>query len=538
MLIVDGIIGTVRYFFESKAFLSQTITHNEARRIVEEQFARREAGFFEILESVYANHQSPYYRLLRHAGIELSDIKRLVAEKGLEATLEHLLDAGVYVTQEELKGRTPVRRTGLEFKTSPKDFDNPLGNESAVNTVSSGATGDPVRIGVPLEVIGYRAAETLFIDNADVVGRPWATWKDASIKSLLRYAKIGMPPVKVFSTVGFRWNREGLQYIVLLYVTLLASRLAGQPIPRPEVVPTNQAVRVARWLAKKVSEGTPAVLSGRMTTAVRICLAAEQHGLDIRGTLFQMSGEPFTAAKARVLADAGVSATVRYASSEMPLVGLSCGQPEDDDDVHLLELKLAMLHRDHVTPAGDAVQALIFTSLLPSNPKILINLFSGDYAKVTRRECDCALGRMGMKTHLSGIRSYEKLTGEGVTFLGGQLYDLVENVLPSRFGGHVTDYQLVEEESEDGLPKLSIVVSPRVGTVDEAAVIRTVLDNLQATHHRGGGELMAAIWSQGETLRVVRREPDELNEKIAPLRLRPRSPEPIADGSSVPVGQR
>ena len=345
------------------------------------------------------------------------------------------------------------------------------------------------------------------------------------MRSLLRYAKVGLRPEKQFMTVGLRLNRESFKYILLLYATLLATRLAGHRLHRPVVAQVGEAGKVARWLASKVAAGTPAVFGCHTAGAVRICLAAEEQGLDLTGTLFLLGGEPYTPAKARMLARAGATATVRYAMGETSMIGVSCATREDIDDVHLLEAKVAMIHREHITPAGDTVQALIYTTVLSSNPKLLLNLYSGDYATVTHRECSCFLGDMGMTTHLSTIRSYEKLTGDGVTFIGSQLFNLVEDILPRRFGGSLQDYQLVEEESDQGITRLSIVVAPGVGQVDEAAVIRCVLENLEATHHGGGGALMAEIWRQGQTLRVVRRAPDERGGKVAPLRLLPRSSE-------------
>jgi hypothetical protein len=39
-------------------------------------------------------------------------------------------------------------------------------------------------------------------------------------------------------------------------------------------------------------------------------------------------------------------------------------------------------------------------------------------------------------------------------------------VLPARFGGNPTDYQFVERERH-GLPKVSLVVSPHIGSLDQ-----------------------------------------------------------------------
>ena len=108
-----------------------------------------------------------------------------------------------------------------------------------------------------------------------------------------------------------------------------------------------------------------------------------------------------------------------------------------------------------------------------------------------------------MSTHLHRIRSYEKLTTEGNHFLGSDLHALVDEVLPGRFGGAPTDYQLVEEEVR-GLPKLSVVVGPRIGEVAEDEVLSEVLGFLR---QKPRNRLMADVWAQGDTLRVVRREP-------------------------------
>ena len=308
---------------------------------------------------------------------------------------------------------------------------------------------------------------------------------------------------------------------------LLAGLTAGRPLRSPEVVSHDAAVRIARWLSGQTARGHPAWMACHASPAVRICLAAREYGLDIGGTHFHIGAEPYTPAKARVLASVSATGTSSYSMAEAGSVGSGCSTPVELDDVHFNTDKLAMIRRPHVTPAGETVQALIYTSLLNTSPRLLLNVFSGDYATVTERDCGCILGEMGMRTHLSGIRSYEKLTGEGVTFQASELYELVEEVLPARFGGHINDYQLAEEESEQGLARVSIVVAPRVGPVDEPAIIETVLKALDASHANSGGELMAAQWRNGNTLRVVRREPESgRNSKILPLRIRPRVAEP------------
>ena len=129
------------------------------------------------------------------------------------------------------------------------------------------------------------------------------------------------------------------------------------------------------------------------------------------------------------------------------------------DEVHLLLDKVAVLQYPKVVRPGlPPVGALHLTTLLPSCPKLMLNVETDDYGVLSERDCGCPLGALGFRTHLHDIRSYEKLTSEGMSFLGGDLLTLVEELLPQRFGGGPADYQLVEEEV-GGLPKVSLVVA-------------------------------------------------------------------------------
>ena len=112
------------------------------------------------------------------------------------------------------------------------------------------------------------------------------------------------------------------------------------------------------------------------------------------------------------------------------------------------------------------------SSLRASAPLVLINVSLGDQA-TARAPCGCPLGALGWTTHLATIRSHEKLTAGGMTFLDTDLIRVLEEVLPARFGGAPTDYQLVEEEAADGRPRLRLLVHParrpgRSGTLVDA----------------------------------------------------------------------
>lgn len=350
---------------------------------------------------------------------------------------------------------------------------------------------------------------------------PVAVWRptppdSSGLNTTFRCVKVGKPPEKWFSPTTINWSNDKLRQSFFLRSTLVIGRLLGRRLPRPEFVPLEKVDTVARWLAEKKAAGTPGYLEASASAATRVCLAANDLGLDISGSVFAVGGEPYTAAKAEVIASAGARAIDRYSLTELGLVGLGCADPSELDDMHLATDKIAVIQRDKVVGAhGATVPALVYTTLHTSCPKLLLNDESGDYGTLRQRRCSCVFDELGLTTHLAGLRSYDKLTSEGVTFMGSELYKLVEEVLPARFGGHTTDYQLVEEE-EQGLPRVSVVVSPRVGKVDDEAVLATVLTALDGYYQ--WGPHMADGWRSGQTLRVVRQEPYAAGgRKVLPL---------------------
>jgi hypothetical protein len=351
---------------------------------------------------------------------------------------------------------------------------------------------------------------SLTLDTFELRGRPLAVWRAAppgfaGIGFVITHAKLGLQIERWFSQTRLT-PRDGLAREYLFTVaTLLAGRTAGRPMPFPEHVPVGEAHHVARWLADKKAAGTPAYLSTAASSGVRAALAALEHGLDIEGSFFRLGGEPFTAAKARVIERAGGRAVGNYTMTEAGRVGIACADPAALDDYHVLTDKLALIRRDRqVGRDGTSVGAFLLTTLVRSCPKLMINVDTGDYGTLVERDCGCLLGALGLRLHAVGVRSYDKLTSEGMTFTGLDLGDVVDDVLPRRFGGNPTDYQLVEQEV-DGLPKVSVVASPRVGPLDEAAVVATVLECLRDGQrvHR----MMADVWRGADTLRLVRREP-------------------------------
>jgi hypothetical protein len=470
---------------------------------------------------IYGEPRSPFRQLLLSAGVELGDAKALVRERGVEGALSRLYELGVFLTYDEAKGRRPVERAGIDRRLDSEELDNPL-RRGSPRVTSVGSRGVLRRSVLDLGDFEHLAAYTsLFATAFDLHERPAVVWRPtppgrAGLSQLVQLAKLGRAGATWYSQNEPGGENASRKDLAFLRYTLFALRRAGFEVSGPVHVPLEQARTIAARLAEDVRAGTPAEVNAPASAAVRVCLAAAEHGLDISGTFFRVGGEPLTHAKAAVLERAGCRVACHYTMSEVGRIGSACASPDALDDVHVCLDRVATIQPD-VKPGldGRPVRPLHHTTLTLSARTLLLNVDSGDYGVLEARDCGCLLARLGLPLHLHSIRSYEKLTTEGMHFLGPDLLRLIEEVLPARFGGAPTDYQLVEDE-EDGLPRVAVVVAPAVGLVDDGEVVGTVLDALGAgaAYRR----LMADVWRDGRTLRVVRRRPYSTGAgKVLPL---------------------
>lgn len=253
-------------------------------------------------------------------------------------------------------------------------------------------------------------------------------------------------------------------------------------------------------------------------SAVRICQAAKENRIDLSGAKFIIGGEPITEVKRREIEAAGGEVYPNYAFMEAGIVGLGCANAISTDDVHLLTDSFALIqHQRDVSHANVSVNAFLFTSLLATTPKILLNVESGDYGSIEDRNCGCKFEDIGLTHHIHSIRSFDKLTAEGMTFVGTEFVRIIEEVLPAKFGGSSTDYQMVEEENDKGITHMSVIVSPELGDIYDADIIQTIVAELA----KPAGRWMASdIWSQAQTFTVKRISPLTTERgKLLPLHI-------------------
>jgi hypothetical protein len=225
------------------------------------------------------------------------------------------------------------------------------------------------------------------------------------------------------------------------------------------------------------------------------------------------------APKLKAITQSGARCVPHYHFKEAGRVGMGCARPTSVDDVHFFKDGLALIPHARVVPGSEiSVPAFHFTSLLLSTPKLMVNVEVDDYGVIETRSCGCPLEEVGYTEHLREIRSFRKLTGEGVTLVGSEMIRILEEVLPTRFGGSSLDYQMVEEEDGQGLTRLTLLISPKLEIADDAAVIDVVLDALGRNNL--AGQLTRGIWTQARTLRVKRQDPIWTSRgKLMPLHL-------------------
>jgi hypothetical protein len=219
---------------------------------------------------------------------------------------------------------------------------------------------------------------------------------------------------------------------------------------------------------------------------VRLSVAAREAGVRLDGLTFCLQSEPLTGARHDHITAAGAGRVVHYTSIEMSGIASSCAASSQADDLHVFTDRYAVIERERPLIAdaagrggdGATVQALLLTTLTPDIATVSFNTEPGDHARMERRPCDCALGALGLTTHVSEVRSFEKLSAEGVSFVRSNVLQVLEEVLPATFGGSSLDYQLVEEEATASNTSLVLRIHPAVGALDEGCVRETLLRSL------------------------------------------------------------
>jgi hypothetical protein len=502
----------------------------EAKQQIRKRMENRNECFIQIVKKgIFENHNSPSNKLLTNVKIRIEDIKKWVEKNSVEYTLKMLLEDGVYFTVDEFKGKQEVIRKGLKFYCRESDFDNPYVKEAyEVRSGASRSAGTRVRIDFDF-LTKKSLYDAYLLGMFDLLYSPIANWFPLfpgapGINSSLRFSKIGNPPKKWFSQVKSSHVKVGWEKELGAKIIFSFARIYGVPIANPEFVDLNNAYIIAKWAETMCREFSKCVIYTFAASAVRVCLAAKEKNYSIKGTHFLVTGEPLTEKKKNEIENAGARAIPVYGISEAGVVAAGCNCSEcgmESDHCHVYKDSTALIMHKYLDQKRElSVDSFLFSNLLFESPKLLLNVGMGDYGTVVEKTTDCEFGKVGFSTHVSNIRSYEKLTGEGVTFVDTDFMNIIEKVLPEKFGGSSTDYQLIESEQIGGLNKLKLLVSPKVSIIDENTLKATFINYLKNSKSspESWTQSGTAMWEQVNMVMVERREPVQTKSgKIIPF---------------------
>jgi len=525
MLYASKVKNYHRFVFGLRSFLKDTISLEEAEETVRNRMENREENFLKIVEKgVYGYNKSPYLKLLKLADYRFSDVKRLVDDEGLEGALRRLREDGVYISYEESKGKKPIIRKGKKIEVEPLDFHNPyISSYYEGRSSATRSSGTVVRVN--FKYLEQKAVcDVLLHDIYDIQETPIGVWLPplpvlAGINRILTIAKIGKIASKWFTHWDIKSDMVSRNNFLLMNTVHYEGRILGKKMPKPEFMDPNNALNVSKWIDSMLKETGECCFYAVTNQAVRICLEARKHGVDLDGTKFIVGSEPVTLAKRNEIESTGATVIPFYVMAECGHIGYGCKNPENEDEVHFFKDSLALIqHKRRDDYSETEVDSMLLTSLLSASPRILFNLETDDFGIVESRDCGCKFQDLGFTEHIHNIRSFSKLTGEGVTLLGTDAVKIIEEDLPRLYGGGSLDYQLLEKEDRNGITKVIINVSPDVGEINEEELKKNFLELMNPI--KRNAITIAQIWENVDTIQVERNYPIRTNSgKILPLHI-------------------
>lgn len=525
----QNLSGIYRLARDLPEFFSGRITPEQAREGIRRALDRREANFLQMARTrIYDSPRSPYLALLKIAGCEFSDLAAEVRRLGLEKALGRLAGEGVYLTPDEFKGKKDVARGGRSLRLSRGELAR-ADRGPGIPSQSSGSTGRPLPSFLFLDLIAdWSLGHSVFFAAHDLFTRAHAVYdamlpSSGSIINLLMNARVGVTTERWFARqvppAGFpaNWYNRLVNRLIVW-----RGKQSCPGFPAPDPVAIEEMGRIVLWIRDQRRRGAPCCVRTTASNAARIAQQAGEMGVSLEGGKFIVSGEPFTESKREALERAGAGAILFYGAAPGMYIGFGCASPAATDEVHVNEYMLALAAGPEPVKTGPPPAPLLFTTLNPTAPVLLLNVDIGDNGTLTRRDCGCGLERAGLSLHLHHIRSHDKFTSEGMNYFYGDLYELLEKVLPAEFGGGPGDYQIVEEEDESGQTRLTLRVDPRVGALDQRKLLARFRRELAAGSRANA--FQSGVWQNAGTLRVRREAPvASARGKILPLQMQKKT---------------
>ena len=281
-------------------------------------------------------------------------------------------------------------------------------------------------------------------------------------------------------------------------------RLAGVPLPRPSGTRRPSPEPIVRWMAECSAPGRRPTSTPFPAPQSASARPPEAPGVDLHGDPVHVSGEP------RPGPDSPSSQRWR---EDVPRLGREAGwtsvtaasPPGNRRDPLSDDLRAVIQPEGPTAESRPASTALLFSTLRPTLPSCCSNVTSEIMPRST--------GALRMPARAPGA-GRRTSTPSGATrsspreASGCSRHDL-DRVpragAPRSLRGGPTDYQLVEDEVDDGQPRLRLVVDPAVGPLDHRAVTEAFLGAL--ADGAGGARVMELALRQAGVLEVEHRPP-------------------------------
>jgi len=524
-------IAYAKFLLGLPRFLARTTSAEEAQLITKQRLNNRETNFLNILQKAVFNYPlSPYLKLFHLFGYSYADVKRLINQYGLEKTLEILRDAGIYFSIEEFKGIIPVRRKGIEFKVVPQDFNNLLletkkhnrsipCNDNAFRIVSSIGIDGLREIGTPQIILFSQAYKDFYPRPFPILWMPTFLSVPA-IGGALMLIRAAMPPIKWFYyNIPARILAEGFSGKVGFKLLVFMIRLFLHNSAYPEYISREELGKVIKYI---INTEKQLFFFASSREVIKLCHLTEREKCSLKNVVFYWTGEPLTLRRRSHIQAQGAHILSSYAFREIGHVGFSCPYGSSEvDEYHLSSDIVALIERKRAVSSTLNKNVFLWTGLSAHLPKIMINVESGDYGSIYKKECKCIYGKLGMDTHVSRIRSFEKLISPEIDFFGERLQDLIEDVLPARIGGEDCDYQFVQESENNMPPRLYLYVSPSLGKIDVARISDSIFNYLK--HQDDAEKIISSLYIHDNMIGIKRLKPiPTLREKVWPVFVKTR----------------
>ncbi len=461
----------------------------------------REEHFLGLARKVISRPAHPYAQLFDVAGCTYADLENGVRNNGLEKTLESLLDEGVYVTQDEFRGRKEIVRSGRHIRATANSWDNDA-DEGFLEASSSGTGGRPIITKLSSAQLALAETGVLLLvrelnltDCARVNIGPILPGFGVVALLIANRLKLGLD--RWYAIGGA--TRANLHYRIATRFVVAQMRLFGAQAPYPIYLDQNNFLPVAEYMSRRRAEGVTTTLSGFVSSVTRVAAVAVDHRLDLSGCRAIVLGEALTDAKRRVIESAGIDAYPTYGTSDFGNIGYPCRHMNKGNCVHISRYAVGLVARRRDISSGeDGLSSLHATSLLPFTSRIFINVELGDTGIIEKTSCDCAYSRLGLDHQVRNIAAISKVTAQGMTIAADELVHLLEETLPSQFGGGAGDYQLIEREASSQT-EVVLRIRPGVTAASPAQVLRYFLAETRRVY---GGSLSVVSWIHSNGIRA------------------------------------